>query len=90
MSLGDSGCQRVRAAINVPHPEQVPRSEEDVEASLAEGRIVAGLGHPNIVPVYDIGRTKDGACYVVSKFIAGSDLNTTISCCRPPLAVLKH
>jgi serine/threonine protein kinase len=68
-----------RVAIKVPHPGQVPRPDEDVEAYLAEGRIVAGLDHPNIVPVYDIGRTEDGACYVVSKFIEGSDLNATIS-----------
>jgi len=69
-------------AIKVPHPDRVPRAE-DVEAYLAEGRTVAGLDHPNIVPVYDIGRTEDGACYVVSKFVEGSDLNATISCSRP-------
>ena len=31
-----------------------------------------------IVRVYDIGRTDDGLCYVVSKFIEGSDLAARI------------
>ena len=39
------------------------------DADLAEARIVAGLDHPHIVPVYDVGRTEDGLCFVVSKFI---------------------
>ena len=32
------------------------------------------LDHPHIVPVYDVGRTADGLCYVVSKVVEGSDL----------------
>ena len=39
-----------------------------------EGRMVAQLDHPNIVPVYDIGSTDDFPIYVVSKFIEGIDL----------------
>ena len=60
-------------AIKVPNPERVARPE-DVEAYLAEARILARLDHPHIVPVYDVGRTDDGLCFVVSKFIEGSDL----------------
>ncbi|NUQ66306.1 MAG: protein kinase [Pirellulales bacterium] len=60
-------------AVKIPHPDHLsnPRSVEDY---LAEARIVAGLDHPAIVPVYDVGRTADGCCYVVSKWIRGSDL----------------
>jgi serine/threonine protein kinase/formylglycine-generating enzyme required for sulfatase activity len=47
---------------------------QSVEAFLAEARTVARLDHPSIVPIYDIGRTADGCCYVVSKWIRGSDL----------------
>ncbi len=57
-------------AIKVPRPERVSRPE-DIEAYLNEARIVAGLDHPHIVPVYDVGRTGDGLCFVVSKFIEG-------------------
>ena len=35
---------------------------------------LAKLDHPHIVPVYDVGRTDDGLCYVVSKYVEGSDL----------------
>ena len=60
-------------AIKVPRPERVSRPE-DIEAYLNEARILASLDHPHIVPVYDVGRTDDGLCFVVSKFIEGSDL----------------
>jgi eukaryotic-like serine/threonine-protein kinase len=61
-------------AIKVPHRERVARPE-NVESYLAEARIVARLDHPNIVPVYDVGRTDDGLCYVVCKFVEGTDLS---------------
>src|SRR5438045_3557203 len=60
-------------AIKVPRPERVSQPE-DIEAYLNEARIVASLDHPHIVPVYDVGRIDDGLCFVVSKFIEGSDL----------------
>src|SRR5947209_1590404 len=60
-------------AIKVPRPDRV-RSPGDVDAYLAEARTVAGLDHPAVVPVYDFGRTDDGRCFVVSKFVPGSDV----------------
>ncbi|WP_165232653.1 bifunctional serine/threonine-protein kinase/formylglycine-generating enzyme family protein [Aquisphaera insulae] len=60
-------------AIKVPNPERVAAAG-DVEVYLAEARALARLSHPNIVPVYDFGRTADGLCYVVSKYVDGSDL----------------
>ena len=35
------------------------------------------------MPVYDVGRTEDGLCFVVSKFIEGSDLAARIEQGRP-------
>src|SRR4029077_9589394 len=64
-------------AIKVPNPERITRPE-DVEAYLAEARTVARLDHPHIVPVHDVGRSDDGLCYVVSRFIEGSDLAARI------------
>ena len=69
-------------AIKVPRPERVSRPE-DIEAYLNEARIVANLDHPHIVPVHDVGRTDDGLCFVVSKFIEGSDLAKRIKESRP-------
>ncbi len=60
-------------AIKVPNPERVA-GPDDVTAYLAEARTLARLDHPHIVPVHDVGRTGDGLCYVVSKYVEGSDL----------------
>ena len=57
-------------AIKVPNPERIA-GPGDVEAYLAEARALARLDHPHIVPVHDVGRTGDGQCYVVSKYIDG-------------------
>src|SRR5271157_279527 len=85
--LGQGGFGRVylahdddlkrQVAIKVPNPERISRPE-DVEAYLNEARILASLDHPHIVPVFDVGRTDDGLCYVVSKYIEGSNLATRI------------
>ena len=50
---------------------------------LIEARILARLDHPHIVPVYDVGRTEDGLCFVVSKLIEGSDLAVRMGQARP-------
>jgi serine/threonine protein kinase/formylglycine-generating enzyme required for sulfatase activity len=72
-------------AIKVPHPSLISRPE-DAEPYLTEARTVAGLDHPNIVPVYDVGSTEDWPCFVVSKFIEGSTLSRKIKEDRPSLA----
>jgi serine/threonine protein kinase/formylglycine-generating enzyme required for sulfatase activity len=60
-------------AIKMPHRWCIA-TPQDVEAYLEEARILASLDHPGIVPVYDVGQTADGLCYVVSKFIEGCNL----------------
>ena len=85
--LGEGGFARVYhatdeelrrdVAIKVPYRRR-GTDPEAMEAYWAEARIVASLDHPAIVPVYDIGRTRDGHCYVVSKLIRGENLSTRI------------
>ncbi len=60
-------------AIKVPHPRLVARPDQ-AEAYLVEARTVAGLDHAHIVPVFDVGGTDLFPCFVVSKFIDGTDL----------------
>jgi formylglycine-generating enzyme required for sulfatase activity len=60
-------------AIKVPHAARVALAA-DAEAYLDEARTLASLDHPGIVPVFDVGRTEDGLCYLVSKFVEGRDL----------------
>lgn len=62
-------------AVKVPHPKLVSRPE-DAELYLAEARTVASLEHPNIVPVHDVGSSPEFPCFVVSRFVPGSDLAT--------------
>jgi serine/threonine protein kinase/formylglycine-generating enzyme required for sulfatase activity len=68
-------CREV--TVKVPHPALVSRPG-DVEAFLNEARVLAALEHPHIVPVFDAGCTDDGLCFVVSKFIEGTDLKARI------------
>jgi len=64
-------------AVKVPHAKLISKPE-DAEAYLAEARTVANLDHPGIVPVHDVGSTEDCPCYVVSKYIEGTDLTTRL------------
>jgi serine/threonine protein kinase/formylglycine-generating enzyme required for sulfatase activity/tetratricopeptide (TPR) repeat protein len=90
--LGQGGFGRVylardddldrSVAIKVPSPGRIA-GPGDVEAYLAEARALAKLDHPHVVPVYDVGRTADGHCFVVSRFVDGSDLAERIRQGRP-------
>ncbi len=90
--LGDGGTGRVylahddelgrQVAIKVPNPAHIARPD-GVQSFLRKARVVAELDHPHIVPVYDVGRTDDGLCYVVSKYIEGSNLADWARHARP-------
>ncbi len=77
----DEELQR-QVAIKVPTEERFQKPE-DAQQYLDEARKVASLDHPNIVPVYDTGRTEDGSIYVVSKYIEGGTLSEWIKGDRP-------
>ncbi len=64
-------------AIKVPHADLVTRPE-DADAYLSEARMAASLDHPGIVTVHDVGQTKEFPCYIVSKYVEGSDLTKTL------------
>ncbi len=78
----DEELQR-QVAIKVPTKEHFQK-QGDAETYLTEARTVAGLDHPHIVPVYDMGRTDDGSVYVVSRYVAGTTLEGLIKEARPP------
>ncbi len=64
-------------AVKVPHAKLISKPK-DAEAYLAEARTVANLDHPRILEVYDVGSTVNCPCYVVSKYIQGTDLATKL------------
>jgi serine/threonine protein kinase len=62
-----------QVAIKTPRAERFV-TEESVQRFLDEARLAAGLKHPAIVTVHDVGRQPDGTCYVVLEFMAGGSL----------------
>ncbi|QDV45146.1 Serine/threonine-protein kinase PknB [Stieleria neptunia] len=68
----DDELQR-NVTIKVPHTHRI-KSSKDVNAFLTEARTLAKLEHPNVVPVHDVGTTPEGQCFIVSRYIDGSDL----------------
>jgi serine/threonine protein kinase/formylglycine-generating enzyme required for sulfatase activity len=77
----DEQLQR-RVAVKVPHRSLVSRPEE-AQPYLNEARIVAGLDHPHIVPVFDVGTADDYPFFIVSKYIEGSTLAQRLRGSRP-------
>ncbi len=77
----DQQLQR-KVAIKVPHAALVERPE-DAELYLKEARTVAGLEHPSIVPVHEVGSTPEFPIFVVSKFIPGRDLAAQLRLSTP-------
>ncbi len=54
----------------LPH---LGRSEEFVSMFLDEARIAAGLNHPNVVKIQDVGEV-DGAYYITMEYFHGEDV----------------
>lgn len=59
-------------AIKVPHVGML-ESKEDLERFVREGRAAAALRHPNICPVYEIGKHGDQH-FIVMAYIKGKTL----------------
>ncbi len=52
-------------------PPNLAREPGDIDKFISEARITASLKHPNIVQVYDFGKTDDGIYYFVMEFVSG-------------------
>src|SRR5439155_11494642 len=59
-----------RVAVKVP----LLQSDEDIQRFTREARVAAGIDHPNICPVHDIGQI-DGIHYLIMPFIEGKSLS---------------
>jgi len=67
-----------RAAVKVLHPA-LTLDTGLVRRFLNEARAVGAIRHPNIVEVYDAGRTPEGAPYILMEFLEGKSLKKRLS-----------
>jgi serine/threonine-protein kinase len=58
---------------------QYADDEEFVERFRREAQSAAGLSHPNIVSIYDRGRSEDGAYYIAMEYVPRGTLKDRIS-----------
>jgi serine/threonine-protein kinase len=54
-------------------------SDGSVRDFLAEARVIGGLEHPNIVPLYDLGVQESGDMYFTMQFVKGRTLAEVIA-----------
>ena len=87
-AIGEGGMARVyegrhvrlpnrRFAIKVLHP-MYAQQPMIVARFQREAEAASGIGHPNVVDVYDVGTTPDARPYLVSEFLEGQDFATLL------------
>jgi serine/threonine protein kinase len=69
---GVGGFQRF-VAIKQLHPH-LANEEEFIEMFLDEARLAAGIHHPNVVPILEVGQNESGSYYLVMEYIEGDTL----------------
>ncbi len=89
--LGEGGMARVyrardlrlnrEVAVKILH-DDLTRDPGFLSRFEREAQVVAGLAHPNIVPVYDVGG-EDGAPYIIMEYIRGRTLKETLEAGGP-------
>ncbi|MFC8717884.1 serine/threonine-protein kinase [Kitasatospora sp. NPDC057198] len=79
---GWDAALRRRVAVKLLHTDlHDPRG---TELFLNEARLAAGLGHPGIVTVHDLGHEPDGTVYLVMELLIGTDLAVRLRADGPP------
>src|SRR5512136_3030904 len=69
--LGAGGFQRF-VAIKRLHPH-LAAEQEFIEMFLDEARLAAGIHHPHVVPILEVGESESGY-YLVMEYIEGDTL----------------
>ncbi len=58
--------------------EDLRESEMETKRFLREARVTAMISHPGTVPLYELGRDREGALYFTMKKLAGQDLRSIL------------
>lgn len=69
----------IRRTVAVKKLRSEARSDGALMRFADEVRIVGQLEHPNIVPIYDVGRDETGEVYLVMKQLAGETMEDVIA-----------
>ncbi|MCH9672352.1 MAG: HDOD domain-containing protein [Gammaproteobacteria bacterium] len=83
-----------QVALKVLHADRIGVGDETDdeyahhERFVNEGRIVAGLSHPHIVQIYDIGATAS-TMFLAMEYVAGGDLQSRLSQAFEPRKALE-
>lgn len=64
-------------ALKTLHP-QLAMAPAFFERFRREAEIASRLHHPNIITIFDFGRTPDGLCYYVMEYLAGESLRQRV------------
>ncbi|MBI5501459.1 MAG: protein kinase [Deltaproteobacteria bacterium] len=62
-----------RCAVKFLHAE-IAHNPEVVKRFVREAQAAAAIGHPNIIDIYDVGVTTEGAPYLVMEYLVGCSL----------------
>ncbi|HEX4340337.1 MAG TPA: serine/threonine-protein kinase [Polyangiaceae bacterium] len=86
--IGEGGMARVYEARHVRLPNkrfavkvlhQMYAQQSNIVARFQrEAEASSGIGHPNVVDVYDVGITPDGRPFLVSEYLEGKDFATLL------------
>ena len=55
---------------------------------LGEARVMARLSHPNVLPIYEVGLAEDGAVFLVTELVDGTDLGSWLAEPRSTAAIV--
>ncbi|GMR23789.1 MAG: hypothetical protein BMS9Abin37_2257 [Acidobacteriota bacterium] len=76
---GVEGFEKVVAVKRIlPH---LSSNKDFVDMFVEEAKMVASLSHPNIAPIFDLGKIDD-SYYIAMEFVEGRDLRTILSRAR--------
>jgi serine/threonine-protein kinase len=79
--LGGAGGFQRFVAIKRMHPH-LAHEPEFMEMFLDEARLAAGIHHPNVVPILEIGESGGGEQYLVMEYIEGDTLGNLRAAAR--------